>query len=157
MFHLIKRGRLWSARIRLNGWSRWRTFALGVSDKRVAGELAERLVQRLERQAAGILPSDAVLDGASKRILDHLAGFLGHVEGDGAAATTLRAYRQCIPFVVRGCRWEYFGDVTRGSFEDWRERTTGRPRWRGVPPPAGGGRAGGSGAADGPAGGGSPP
>src|ERR1022692_2929184 len=60
----------------------------------------------------------------------------------GAAATTLRAYRQCIPFVVRGCRWEYFGDVTRGSFEDWRERTTGRPRWRGVPPLAGGGRGG---------------
>ena len=106
MFHLIKRGRLFSARIRLSGWSKWRTFSLGVSDKRVAHELAENLVQKMERQAAGILPSDAVLDGASKRVSDHLAAFLAYVEGRGRTGTTLKAYRQYIPFVLQGSGWE---------------------------------------------------
>jgi integrase len=120
MFHLLLVGRIWKVRVRLAGWSKWKTFSLRVTDKRVAQVAAEKLVQRLERQAAGILPSDAVLDVASKPLLDRLPAYLAYVEDQGCSANTVRIYASGIALLCRECRWVYFRDVTANSFEDMR-------------------------------------
>ena len=49
-----EKSRLWSARVRLDGWLKPRTFVLHVSDKRVAQQKLTKLIEELEREAAGI-------------------------------------------------------------------------------------------------------
>jgi integrase len=122
MWHLIKRGRLYSVRIRLACWVQWRQFPLRTSDKMVAVERARNLLQKLERQSVGLMPPDSVLDAASKAILGQLPAFLADVEARGRSMNTIKAYRKCIPNLCRACGWVFFRDITAESFEVLRSR-----------------------------------
>ena len=117
---LRKKGRLYQARVRLEGWPNARYFSLGVSDRRVAEHKLGLLVQRLEMQAAGMLPSDAVLKTAAKPVLAQLEAFLGDTHARGRALNTVKAYRRCIPLLCRRCRLGVFRGHCSSSFENWR-------------------------------------
>jgi integrase len=114
------KARLWSARIRLDGWLKARTVALHVSDKRVAEQMLEKRVQEFEREEAGIISPKLMRDGARIAIADHLNAFLADLEARGRSANTLSKYRNCIPLLCDRCKWVYVKDVTAQSFTAWR-------------------------------------
>jgi len=114
------KSRLWSARVRLEGWVKDRTFALHVTDKRVAEQKLAKLVQELEREAAGILAPKLMRDAAQTPISTHLKAFLADLEAKGRASNTLGKYRNCIPALCRRCRWVMVRDVSAQSFTVWR-------------------------------------
>lgn len=122
---LRRKGRLYQARVRLDGWSHPRYFAMGVSDKRVAEQKLSELVRRLERQAYGLVPPDSVVDGAARPIADLLREFLGHLTVLGRSPATTRVYRVRIAALCRECGWTFLRDVTGDTFERWRRQRLG--------------------------------
>ncbi len=117
------RSRLWSARVRLGGWLRDRSIPLHVTDKRVAEQKLEKLVQELEREAAGIIAPKVMRDAAQAPLAEHLRAFLADLEAKGRSANTLSKYRNCIPALCKRCRWSLVKDITAQSFTVWRAQS----------------------------------
>jgi integrase len=124
------KSRLWSARVRLDGWPRRRTFPLHVSDRRVAQEKMRALIANAEREAAGIVAPQAVRDGAHRTLAEHLQTFLGDLESRGRSKTTLRHYRNVLTKLFARCRWVRFADVTPASFCAWRAKSKLSPKFQ---------------------------
>ena len=122
-----KKSRLWSCRIRLAGWLKDRTYPLHVTDKRVAEQKIEKLVQELEREAAGIIAPKLIRDAAQTPIAEHLKAFLDDLEAKGRAKNTLSKYRNCIPVLCKRCGWVLVRDVTAQSFTVWRAKKRTAP------------------------------
>src|SRR5450756_975061 len=74
------KSRLWSARLRLDGWLKPKTFPLKVADKRVAQQKLTKLVEELEREAAGIGAPKVQREAAHAPLLTHLRAFLAQCE-----------------------------------------------------------------------------
>lgn len=115
-----KRSRLWSARIRLEGWLKPRTFPLHVTDKRVAEQKLEKLVQELEQEAAGIISPKLMRNAAQTPISTHLGAFLADLQAKGRSKNTLGKYRNSIPKLCKRCGWVMVRDITAQSFCQWR-------------------------------------
>ena len=115
-----ERSRLWSGRIRLDGWIKARTYSLHVTDKRVAEQKLEKFVQELEREAGGIISPKLVRDAAQTPIADHLKAFLADREAAGRSKNTLRKYGNGIPKLCERCGWVMVRDMTAQSFSAWR-------------------------------------
>lgn len=118
-----RKSRLWSARIRLDGWLKPRTFALHVTDKRVAEQKLEKLVQDLEKEAAGISIPKPMREAAQNPIAGHLRAFLVDLKAKGRSANTLGKYRNCIPKLCQRCGWVMVRDVSAKSFTEWRAQS----------------------------------
>jgi hypothetical protein len=115
-----KKSRLWSGRIRLDGWLKPRTYPLHVADKRVAEQKLEKLVQELEREAAGIIAPKLARDAAQTPIASHLEAFLRDRGAEGCSKNTLSKYRNSIPVLCKRCGWVLVRDITPQSFSAWR-------------------------------------
>jgi integrase len=122
------KSRLWSARVRLGDWLNSRTFPLHVTDKRVAEQKLEKLVQELEREAEGIIAPKLMRDSAQTTIAAHLTAFLADLEAKGRAKNTLGKYRNCIPSLCKRCKWVMVRDITSLSFTAWRAKSSLRPK-----------------------------
>ncbi len=81
-----------------------------------------KIIGKMERQAAGILPPDAVLEGAAQPILTLIGAFVADCASRGRSKNTQRLYGHQIANVCRECGFVYLRDVTRGGFEGWRIR-----------------------------------
>lgn len=115
-----RKARLWSARIRLDGWAAPKTIPLKVSDKRVATQKLQEHVRELEREAAGLSTPRTAREAAQTPIAGHLAAFLKDVEARGRSAATVRTYRKVIGKACTRCGWERLRDITPRSFTQWR-------------------------------------
>lgn len=91
------KARLWSARVRLDGWSKRRTFPLHVSDKRVAEQKLAKLIEELEREAAGIGTPKVQKEAAQTPLAEHLQAYAAELQGLGRAKGTLTKYTQMLP------------------------------------------------------------
>ena len=132
VFHPSSRGtvsRLYSAKVRLDGWAKPRVFTLHVSDKRVAEQKLWEIVQEFEREAAGILAPRLVRNAAQKPLGELLAAFLEDVAAKQRAANTLKAYRRVLARLFVRCRWHYLRDVTPRSFTVWRASANLSPKF----------------------------
>lgn len=123
-----KRSRLWSARIRLDGWLKARTFPLHVTDERVAEQKMEKLIRELEQEAAGIIAPKLMRDAAQTPIAGHLRAFLADIEAKGRSKNTLGKYRNCIPKLCKRCGWVMVRDITSQSFCQWRAASGLEPK-----------------------------
>jgi len=63
-------GRLYRARVRLTGDNKVRDIPLKVSDKQVAQQKLNKLVQELEHESAGLIPAKAEREAAQSPLLD---------------------------------------------------------------------------------------
>ena len=122
------KARLWSARIRLEGWLKDRTVALHVTDKRVAEQKLEKLIQELEREAAGILAPKLMRDAAQMPIAEHLKAFLADLQANRCSGATISKYRNSISLLCKRCRWAMVKDITPESFTVWRVKSALRPK-----------------------------
>ncbi len=123
-----KKSPLWSARVRLDAWPKIKTFHLRVTDKRVASQMLEKLVQDLEREEAGIVAPRVMRDAAQTSIAEHLKAYLADLEVKGCAKNTLRKYSLCIPKLCERCGWKMVRDVTVQSFCTWRASSGLKPK-----------------------------
>ena len=122
------KSRLWSARIRLDPWLKPSTYPLHVTDKRVAEQKLEKLIQELEREDAGIIAPKLMRDAAQTTIAAHLKAFLADLEAKGRASNTLGKYRNCIPSLCKRCKWVMVRDVSAQSFTVWRSTSNLRAK-----------------------------
>lgn len=122
------KARLWSARIRLDGWAKPRTFGLHVTDKRVAQQKLAELLRDLEQEAAGIGTPRSQRNAAHTPLLQHHQAFVADVQAMGRSANTLTKYRQSLPKLFERCRWKELRDVTADSFVRWRRSSDLSPK-----------------------------
>jgi integrase len=118
-----EKSRLWSARVRLDGWLKSRTFSLHVSDKRVAQQKLTKLVETLEREAAGIGTPKIQRDAVQAPLATHLSAFLAECKATGRSKNTLSKYANSLPKLCKRCRWGTVRDITVESFTAWRENS----------------------------------
>ncbi len=122
------RSSLWSARVRLDGWLKARTFPLHVTDKRVAQQKLAELVVDLEREAAGIGAPRIQRKAAQSPLKEHLKTFLADCKANGCSANTLTKYGQTLPRLCDQCRWVTVRDIGDESFLAWRRKSDLSPK-----------------------------
>jgi integrase len=122
-------GRLYRARVKLTGDNKVRDISLGVSDKQVAQQKLNKLVQELEHESAGLIPAKAEREAAQSSLLDLVSEYVNELTVLGRSADHLRHVNTRLRRLVRECRWTRLADVTPASFQSWRkEQTTKAPK-----------------------------
>lgn len=113
---LIKRGRLWHAKIQLDAWATEKRVTLGTTDKRIAAMKLEKLVRDFELVDAGKLAPLAVREAAARSLAELCESFV--VQLDAAKLTGTR-YRSCLKIVRQENRWTHLSHVTESAFRRW--------------------------------------
>ena len=122
-------GRLYRARVKLTGDSKVRDISLGVSDKQVAQQKLNKLIQELEHESAGLIPAKPERETALSPLLDLISEYVNELTILGRSVDHLRHVRTRLHLLVRECRWTRLADVTPASFQSWRkEQTTKAPK-----------------------------
>jgi integrase len=114
-------GRLYRARIKLAGDTKVRDIALEVSDKQVAQQKLNKLIQELERELAGLIPAKAERDAAQTPLLDLVSEYVNELTVLGRSEDHLRHVNTRLRRLVRECGWTRLADVTPASFQTWRK------------------------------------
>ena len=114
-------GRLYRARIKLSGDSKVRDIALQVSDKQVAQQKLNKLIQELEHESAGLIPAKAEREAAQSPLLDLVSEYVNELTVLGRSADHLRHVDKRLRRLVRECGWTRLADVTPASFQMWRK------------------------------------
>jgi integrase len=114
-------GRLYRARVKLEGDNRVRDIPLKVSDKQVAQQKLNKLVQELEHESAGLIPAKAERDAAQSPLLDLVSEYVNELTVLGRSADHLRHVDKRLRKLVRDCDWTRLADVTPTSFQLWRK------------------------------------
>lgn len=125
----VEVARLYSGRVRLDGWASPKTFSLGVKDKRSADQKLREIVQELEREAAGLAVPRLAREGAQRPLLGHLGAFLRDIEARGRAKNTITHYRKNLTKLCDRCGWVFLRDVTARSFCEWRASSDLSPKF----------------------------
>jgi len=122
-------GRLYRARVKLTGDNKVRDISLGVSDKQVAQQKLNKLIQELEHESAGLIPAKAEREAAQSPLLDLISEYVNELTVLGRSADHLRHVNTRLRRLVRECHWTRLADVTPASFQSWRkEQTTKAPK-----------------------------
>ena len=122
-------GRLYRARIKLAGDNKVRDIALQVSDKQVAQQKLNKLIQELEHESAGLIPSKMERDAAQSPLLDLLSEHVNELTVLGRSDEHLRHVDKRLRRLARECGWMRLADVTPASFQTWRKaQTTKAPK-----------------------------
>lgn len=114
------RGRVWRGRYRVSGDAKLTDVSLGTVDKRVADQRLRELVERVERERAGIIAPKLMRDSAQRGLLEHLADLVRDLKARGLSAAYVYRLDRRVRKLVVACGWAYPKDVTRESFVTWR-------------------------------------
>ena len=104
----------------VSGDSRQRTIALDTSDKQVAIAKLREIVQRAEREAAGVGVPRHLAAAAQKTLAAHMDDFLADLLASGRDEMYLANLRCRLVKLFKDCAWQYPKDVTVDSFMVWR-------------------------------------
>ena len=77
-------GRLYRARVKLTGDNKVRDIPLKVSDKQVAQQKLNKLVQELEHESAGLIPAKPERETAQSPLLDLVSEYVNELTSLGA-------------------------------------------------------------------------
>lgn len=124
-----QKGRLWSGRVRLDGWLRTKDFPLGVTDRRVAEQKLAALVKELEREDAGISVPRSQREALQKPLSEHTEAFLSDLVGKGRAVATIKHYRTLLRVLWAGCGWKTLRDIDAHGFALWRSQSGLAPKY----------------------------
>jgi len=119
-------GRLYRARVKLDGDDKVRDIALKVSDRQVAQQKLNEIVRELEHEAAGLLPSKVERKAAQSPLLDLVAEYVNELTVLGRSEDHLRHVDKRLRKLVRECLWTKLADVTPASFQGWRKAQPGK-------------------------------
>jgi integrase len=114
-------GRLYRARIKLAGDNKVRDIALQVSDKQVAQQKLNKLIQELEHESVGLSPAKAERDAAQSPLLDLVSEYVNELTVLGRSEDHLRHVDKRLRRLARECGWTRLAEVTPASFQAWRK------------------------------------
>jgi integrase len=115
--------------VKLTGDNKVRDISLGVSDKQVAQQKLNKLIQELEHESAGLIPAKAEREAAQSPLLDLISEYVNELTVLGRSVDHLRHVNTRLRRLVRECRWTRLADVTPASFQSWRkEQVTKAPK-----------------------------
>ncbi len=100
--------------------SRQITVALDTPDKQVAIAKLREIVQRAEREAAGVGVPKHLAASAQKTLSSHMDNFLADLLASGRDEMYLANLRCRLVKLFKDCAWQYPKDVTVDSFMVWR-------------------------------------
>ena len=129
-FHLIKRkrrkggkvapDRTYTGRYHIEPWEPWKSVALGVTDKQVAEKKMRELIERIEKERAGlVLPADQVI-AANRSLVELLADFVQDHKARGHNRKYTDNLEARCRRLIAECEWKHLRDVTVASFTQWR-------------------------------------
>ena len=101
--------RLYRARVKLAGDSKVRDIALQVSDKQVAQQKLNKLIQELEHESAGLIPAKAEREAAQSPLLDLVSEYVNELTVLGRSGDHLRHVDKRLRRLVRECRLDTIG------------------------------------------------
>jgi integrase len=110
--------------VKLTGDNKVRDIPLKVSDKQVAQQKLNKLLQELEHESAGLIPAKPERETAQSPLLDLVSEYVNELTVLGRSADHLRHVRTRLRLLVRECRWTRLADVTPTSFQSWRKQQT---------------------------------
>ena len=102
-------GRLYRARIKLAGDSKVRDIALQVSDKQVAQQKLNKLVQELEHESAGLIPAKRGTGSGAKSVARSGFGIRQRVDRPGAVGRPPAPCGQTVAAAGAGMRLDEIG------------------------------------------------
>lgn len=123
-----KVGRYWQGQYRLDGDSAYTRVSLRTTDRRVAQQRLDELVERTERLRAGILTPVAQTEAAKASLAEHLAAFVQYQTSRNISRGYTRKIDQRVTRLIAECRWKRVCDVTAESFIAWRHAQTLTPK-----------------------------
>lgn len=115
-------GRLYRARIRLDGEFRTTDVSLKTSDKRTADRMLAELVTERERVKAGLIAPRLERESAQQPITKHLEDFVADLKVLGRVERYLSNLVSRVSRVAEGCRWQFPGQINGNDFVAWRTR-----------------------------------
>ncbi len=124
----IETARLYRGRYRLDGDAKITDIALHTSDKRVAQQALEKIVQQKQLEAAGLAPTESQVNVAQMTIEQHLKSYLADVAARGLTPRYIYVLGRVIQKVASGCGWNVMTDVTADSFIEWRGKQKRAPK-----------------------------
>ena len=98
------------------------TQSLGTTDRSVAEQRRRELLIEKKQEEAGILPPKRLRDAAQRPLPEHLSDFVANLETVGRSDKHVANIRHRVDTLLRECQWDLPGQITTGSFEDWRGR-----------------------------------
>jgi integrase len=116
--HLVKRGRLYSGRIRLSEEARTILVPLGCSNRQVAEKRLQEAVAEREREAAGIIAPKVEREAANKPLKAHLEDWIATKE-KVRDDQYLKCCRNQICRLLKECNWTFAKDVNADDLSRW--------------------------------------
>jgi integrase len=123
-----KVGRYWHGQYRLEGDAEYTRVSLRTTDKRVAQQRLDELVEREERLRAGIIAPVAQTEAANTSLADHLAAFIEYQRRRNCSRGYTQKIDQRVTKLIAECAWKRVRDVTAESFIAWRHAQTLTPK-----------------------------
>ncbi len=123
-----KVGRYWQGQYRLDGDADYTRVSLRTTDKRVAQQRLDELVEREERLRAGILAPLAQTEAAKASLADHLSAFIAYQKTRNISKGYTSKIDQRVTRLIAECGWKRVCDVTAESFIAWRHAQTLTPK-----------------------------
>ena len=96
--------------------------SLRVRDKRAAERRMHELIQEMEREAVGLLPSRRVRETASADLLTLLEGYLNDLRAQRCAPKHVENTGRNVRKLAEACRWKRISDIKPEDFTAWRAR-----------------------------------
>lgn len=124
----LKIGRYWHGQYRLDGDEQYTRRSLRTTDKRVAQQRLDKLVEREERERAGILAPVAQAEAAKAPLAVHLDAFLEYQRARNISKGYTSKIDQRVKRLIAECGWKRVRDVNAESFIAWRNAQTLTPK-----------------------------
>jgi len=116
--------RLYRGRYRLSHDSRLTDIPLRTSDKQVAVQRLQQIVQEKQQERAGIIPSRQQLETALRPLIESVEDFIQTRVSIGRDERYIKELKSKLLRMAAECFWNTATDITADSFEKWRGRQT---------------------------------
>lgn len=121
-----KKKRIWRGRYRLENEARLTDISLHSRDRQVAKERLRKIVKEKEQEREGIILPGSIRSAASKKLVDHLDGYVADLDKAGRSASHLDHVERRIIHLIKECPWHCCVDISSDSFQKWRVRQSGK-------------------------------
>jgi len=119
----VQQDRCYSFRYKLDGEG-WKTMPLHVTELRAAEVKLRKIVERMEREEAGLIVPAEQRQAAKRPLSEHLADYLAHLKTHRRNKQYRSDVRGRVTRLIQVCGWKRVKDVTPESFEKWRAKQT---------------------------------
>jgi len=114
--------RMYRGRYRLSDDARITDIPLRTSDKQVALQRLQQIVQEKQQERAGIIPPKEQLETAQRPLIEFIEDFIQTRVSNGRSEKYVKELRRKLIKLAAECVWTTAKDITADSFEKWRGR-----------------------------------